>query len=59
MKLARIDITTGASDDSYTEVKGDSIFEGEKILVGMKGGAGEKSPAEHETAKIVNKKALV
>lgn len=38
LKLARIDITTGASDDSYTEVKGDSIFEGEKILVGMKGG---------------------
>lgn len=38
LKLARIDITTGASDDSYTEVKGDGIFEGETILIGTKGG---------------------
>lgn len=38
LKIERIDITTGASDDSFTEVKGANIFEGEKILVGIKGG---------------------
>lgn len=42
-KLARIDITTGASDDSYTEVAGENIFEGEKVLVGIKGGKKNKS----------------
>lgn len=42
LKIARVDITTGASDDSYTEVKGDNIFEGEKILVGIKGGKNKK-----------------
>ena len=49
LKLARIDITTGASDDSYTEVKGDSIFEGEKILVGMKGGGKGKKAQQSMT----------
>ncbi len=43
MKLARVDIKTGASDDSFTEVIGDNIFEGEKILIGVKGGKGKKS----------------
>lgn len=42
LKLARIDIETGASDDSYTEVKSDKIYEGEKILVGIKGGGKNK-----------------
>ncbi len=42
MKLARVDIKTGASDDSFTEVIGDNIFEGEKILIGVKGGKGKK-----------------
>ena len=36
--MERINITTGASDDSYTEVKGENVYEGEKILVGIKGG---------------------
>ena len=43
LKLARIDIKTGASDDSYTEVIGDNIKEGEKVLVGIKGGGKKKS----------------
>ena len=38
LKLERIDIKTGASDDSYTEVICDNIKEGEKVLVGIKGG---------------------
>lgn len=38
LKMERINITTGASDDSYTEVKGENVYEGEKILVGIKGG---------------------
>ena len=38
LKNERVDITTGASDDSFTEVKGKNIYEGEKILVGIKGG---------------------
>ena len=42
LKLKRIDITTGASDDSYTEVSGDGIYEGQRILVGIKGGKGSK-----------------
>lgn len=42
LKLARVDIKTGASDDSFTEVIGDNIHEGEKILVGIKGGKGKK-----------------
>ena len=41
LKLTRIDIKTGASDDSYTEVISDNIKEGEKVLVGIKG-AGKK-----------------
>ena len=43
LKLKRINITTGASDDSYTEVKGDGIYEGQRILVGIKSGKGGKS----------------
>ena len=31
LKMERINITTGASDDSYTEVKGENVYEGEKI----------------------------
>lgn len=42
LKIARIDIKTGASDDSFTEVIGDNIFEGEKILVGIKNKKGKK-----------------
>ena len=42
LKLKRIDIITGASDDSYTEVNGDGIYEGQRILVGIKGGKGSK-----------------
>ena len=38
LKSERVDITTGASDDSFTVVKGKNIYEGEKILVGIKGG---------------------
>ena len=37
LKISRINITTGASDDSFTEVNGEGIREGEKILVGIKG----------------------
>lgn len=43
LKVARVDIETGASDDSYTEVKGDKIYEGERILVGIKSGGKKKS----------------
>ncbi len=43
LKLKRINITTGASDDSYTEVKGDGIYEGQRILVGIKSGKGTKT----------------
>ena len=43
LKIARVDIETGASDDSYTEVKGDNIYEGERILVGIKNGKNKKS----------------
>lgn len=43
LKLERIDIKTGASDDSYTEVISDNIKEGEKVLVGIKGGGKKKS----------------
>ncbi len=42
LKLKRIDITTGASDDSYTEVNGDGIYEGQRILVGIKSGKSSK-----------------
>lgn len=42
LKISRIDIKTGASDDSYTEVSGDGVYEGEKILVGIKGGKNKK-----------------
>ncbi len=42
LKLKRIDIKTGASDDSYTEVSGDGIYEGQRILVGIKSGKGAK-----------------
>lgn len=38
LNISRIDITTGARDDSYTEVKGDNVYEGEKVLVGMRSG---------------------
>ena len=41
-KIARVDITTGASDDSYTEVKSDKIYEGERVLVGIKSGKNNK-----------------
>lgn len=47
LKLARVDIKTGASDDSFTEVIGDNIYEGEKILVGIKGGKGKKSQQQN------------
>ncbi len=36
MKLVRIDIETGASDDSYTEIITDKINEGDVILTGIK-----------------------
>ena len=36
-------LPAGASDDSYTEVIGDNIKEGEKVLVGIKGGGKKKS----------------
>ena len=42
MHIKRIDIQTGASDDSYTEVKGDNIYEGERVLVGIKSGKSKK-----------------
>ena len=42
LKISRINITTGASDDSFTEVSGEGIREGEKILVGIKGKKGQK-----------------
>ena len=42
LKISRINITTGASDDSFTEVNGEGIREGEKILVGIKGKKGQK-----------------
>lgn len=42
LKPERIDITTGASDDSYTEVQGEGIYESKKILIGMKGGKNKK-----------------
>ena len=42
LKLKRIDIKTGASDDSYTEVSGDGIYEGQRILVGIKSGKSSK-----------------
>ena len=43
LKLSRIDIKTGASDDSYTEVIADNIYEGQKILTGIKGGKGART----------------
>lgn len=43
LKLERIDIKTGASDDSYTEVISEKLFEGQKILVGVKNGKGYKN----------------
>ena len=42
MHIKRIDIQTGASDDSYTEVKGDNIYEGERVLVGIKSAKNKK-----------------
>ena len=42
MHIKRIDIQTGASDDSYTEVKGDNIYEGERVLVGIKSSKSKK-----------------
>lgn len=45
MKLERIAIKTGASDDLYTEVIGDNIYEGEKIIVGVKNSKGKKRQA--------------
>ena len=43
LKLTRLDITTGASDDSYTEVSGKDVYEGEKVLVGIKSGKKKKT----------------
>ena len=37
LKLTRVDIKTGASDDSYTEIISDKLQEGERVLVGIKG----------------------
>ena len=45
LKMERINITTGASDDSFTEVKGENVYEGEKILVGIKGGKKKSNDA--------------
>ena len=42
LKLKRIDITTGVSDDMFTEVKGENVYEGEKIIIGIKGGKSKK-----------------
>ena len=42
MHIKRINIQTGASDDSYTEVKGDNIYEGERVLVGIKSSKSKK-----------------
>ena len=36
-KPERIDIETGASDDSFTEVKADSLNEGDKIIINIAG----------------------
>ena len=52
LKLARIDIKTGASDDAYTEVSGDNIFEGEKILVGIKGNKNAKRQQEMRPPRL-------
>lgn len=46
LKISRVDIKTGASDDMYTEVIGDNLFEGEKILVGIKGKGKQKKSAQ-------------
>lgn len=46
LKISRVDIKTGASDDMYTEVIGDNLFEGEKILVGIKGNSKQKKSAQ-------------
>ncbi len=43
LKISRVDIKTGASDDSYTEVIGDNIYEGERVLVGIKKGKKKKT----------------
>ena len=43
MHIKRVDIKIGASDDSYTEVISDKIKEGDRILVGMRGGKNKKS----------------
>ena len=51
LKLERIDITTGASDDSYTEVIGDNIHEGEKIIVGI-GGKSKKKASDFRPPRI-------
>lgn len=41
-KISRVNIEVGASDDSYTEVIGNNIHEGERVLVGIKSGKGKK-----------------
>ena len=42
LHIKRINITTGTSDDSFTEVKGDGIYEGQKVLIGIKSGKNKK-----------------
>ena len=42
MHIKRIDVKTGASDDSYTEVSGEGVYEGERVLVGIKSGKNKK-----------------
>ncbi len=41
IKLERIDIKTGVSDDSYTEICDCDLKEGDKILVGIRGKKGK------------------
>ena len=43
MKIARVDIEVGASDDSFTEVKGNNIHEGETVLIGIKNAKNKKT----------------
>lgn len=47
LKPERIDIKTGVSDDSYTEVIGENIKEGEEILIGIKGGKNKQKVNMH------------
>lgn len=43
LKLTRLDIKTGASDDSFTEIISDNISEGQKILIGIKNGKSSRN----------------